>query len=58
MKGMGDEKDAFYVVRKGDIIGIYKSSADCQAQAAASVIFFFFFFILMLPFQICEFNFD
>ncbi|XP_057524235.1 uncharacterized protein LOC130803989 isoform X2 [Amaranthus tricolor] len=33
---MGDEKDAFYVVRKGDIIGIYKSSADCQAQAAAS----------------------
>lgn len=30
---MGDEKDAFYVVRKGDIIGVYKSFADCQAQA-------------------------
>ncbi|KNA25835.1 hypothetical protein SOVF_002890 [Spinacia oleracea] len=33
---MADEKDAFYVVRKGDIIGIYKSFADCQAQAAFS----------------------
>ncbi|XP_021741273.1 uncharacterized protein LOC110707562 isoform X2 [Chenopodium quinoa] len=29
---MGDEKDAFYVVRKGDIVGIYKNFSDCQAQ--------------------------
>lgn len=33
---MEDEKDAFYVVRKGDIIGIYKSFAECQAQAGFS----------------------
>jgi len=39
---MGDGKDAFYVVRKGDIIGVYKSFADCQAQAGFSVIFFLF----------------
>lgn len=36
MKAMGDEKDAFYVVRKGDVIGVYKSFADCQAQAGFS----------------------
>ncbi|KAH0451433.1 hypothetical protein IEQ34_018732 [Dendrobium chrysotoxum] len=29
---MDDESDAFYVVRKGDIIGVYKSLSDCQAQ--------------------------
>ncbi|KAH0462888.1 hypothetical protein IEQ34_007470 [Dendrobium chrysotoxum] len=29
---MADESDAFYVVRKGDIVGIYKSLSDCQAQ--------------------------
>ncbi|KDP45401.1 hypothetical protein JCGZ_09650 [Jatropha curcas] len=34
---MEDEKDAFYVVRKGDIVGIYKSLSDCQAQAGSSV---------------------
>ncbi|KAJ0099285.1 hypothetical protein Patl1_22021 [Pistacia atlantica] len=34
---MGDEKDAFYVVRKGDIVGIYKSLSDCQLQAGLSV---------------------
>lgn len=34
---MEDERDAFYVVRKGDIIGIYKSFSDCQAQAGFSV---------------------
>ncbi|XP_057248551.1 uncharacterized protein LOC104883567 isoform X2 [Beta vulgaris subsp. vulgaris] len=33
---MEDEKDAFYVVRKGDIIGIYTSFSDCQAQAGFS----------------------
>jgi hypothetical protein len=37
---MEEEKDAFYVVRKGDIIGIYKSLRDCQDQAGSSVILF------------------
>lgn len=32
-----EESDAFYVVRKGDIIGIYKSLSDCQAQISSSV---------------------
>nr|XP_027097277.1 uncharacterized protein LOC113716921 isoform X2 [Coffea arabica] len=32
-----DEKDAFFVVRKGDIIGVYKSLSDCQAQVGSSV---------------------
>nr|XP_043615262.1 uncharacterized protein LOC122587218 [Erigeron canadensis]XP_043615263.1 uncharacterized protein LOC122587218 [Erigeron canadensis] len=27
---MEDEKDAFYVVRKGDIVGVYRSLNDCQ----------------------------
>ncbi|KAI3985799.1 hypothetical protein MKX01_026585 [Papaver californicum] len=26
------EKDAFYVVGKGDVVGVYKSLIDCQAQ--------------------------
>ncbi|RZC79769.1 hypothetical protein C5167_042345 [Papaver somniferum] len=34
---MEEEKDAFYVVRKGDIVGIYKSLSDCQAQVGNSV---------------------
>jgi ribonuclease HI len=34
---MQNEKDAFYVVRKGDIVGVYKSLTDCQAQLASSV---------------------
>lgn len=40
---MEGEKDAFYVVRKGDVIGVYKNLSDCQAQAGFSVI----------PFDIC-----
>ncbi|XP_071711234.1 uncharacterized protein [Rutidosis leptorrhynchoides] len=28
---MEDEKDAYYVVRKGDIVGVYKSLNDCQS---------------------------
>ncbi|XP_074373713.1 uncharacterized protein LOC141714069 [Apium graveolens] len=28
---MGDENEAFYVVRKGDIVGLYKNSSDVQA---------------------------
>ncbi|XP_019094965.1 PREDICTED: uncharacterized protein LOC104756780 isoform X2 [Camelina sativa] len=31
------EKDAFFVVRKGDVIGIYKDLSDCQAQVGSSV---------------------
>jgi len=31
------EKDAFFVVRKGDIVGIYKDLIDCQAQVGSSV---------------------
>ncbi|KAJ6825123.1 uncharacterized protein M6B38_299185 [Iris pallida] len=34
---MEDDSNAFYVVRKGDIIGIYKSLSDCQAQVSSSV---------------------
>ncbi|XP_004291837.1 PREDICTED: uncharacterized protein LOC101312118 [Fragaria vesca subsp. vesca] len=31
------EKDAFYVVRKGNVVGVYKSLADCQAQQGSSI---------------------
>jgi hypothetical protein len=31
------EGDAFYVVRKGDVIGIYKYLPDCQDQVSNSV---------------------
>ncbi|XP_030553598.1 uncharacterized protein LOC115757496 isoform X1 [Rhodamnia argentea] len=34
---MEEEKNAFYVVRKGDVVGVYKSLSDCQAQAGSSV---------------------
>lgn len=34
------EKYAFFVVRKGDVIGIYKDLSDCQAQVGSSVIIF------------------
>ncbi|XP_057463923.1 uncharacterized protein LOC130753787 isoform X1 [Actinidia eriantha] len=34
---MDDEKHAFYVVRKGDVIGIYRSLRDCQALLGSSV---------------------
>uniref|UniRef100_A0A1J3DI33 RNase H type-1 domain-containing protein n=1 Tax=Noccaea caerulescens TaxID=107243 RepID=A0A1J3DI33_NOCCA len=32
-----NEKDAFFVVRKGDVIGIYKDLNDCQSQVGSSV---------------------
>ncbi|XP_043707822.1 uncharacterized protein LOC122657110 isoform X2 [Telopea speciosissima] len=32
-----EEKDAFYIIRKGDIVGVYKSISDCQAQVGSSV---------------------
>lgn len=31
------EKDAFFVVRKGDIVGVYRSFSDCRAQVGSSV---------------------
>ncbi|KAJ7970888.1 Ribonuclease H [Quillaja saponaria] len=34
---MEEEKDAFYVVRKGDVVGIYKSLSDFQDQLGSSV---------------------
>lgn len=36
---MEEEKDAFYVVKKGDVIGIYKSLRDLIAEAGISVNF-------------------
>lgn len=35
---MKEGKDAFFVVRKGDVVGVYKSLSDCQAQVGSSVI--------------------
>ncbi|PSS13572.1 Ribonuclease H-like domain protein [Actinidia chinensis var. chinensis] len=34
---MEDEKDAFFVVRKGDVVGVYKSLSECQAQVGSSI---------------------
>ncbi|XP_020274700.1 uncharacterized protein LOC109849302 isoform X3 [Asparagus officinalis] len=34
---MGEDNNAFYLVRKGDVVGIYKSLSDCQAQVSSSV---------------------
>lgn len=34
---MEKEDHAFYVVRKGDIVSIYRSLSDCQAQVSPSV---------------------
>ncbi|OMO50758.1 putative thiol-disulfide oxidoreductase DCC protein [Corchorus olitorius] len=34
---MDPEKDAFFLVRKGDIVGVYKSFAECQAQVGSSI---------------------
>lgn len=34
------EKDAFFVVRKGDVVGIYNSLSDSHAQVGSSVILF------------------
>ncbi|PKI56218.1 hypothetical protein CRG98_023413 [Punica granatum] len=31
------EKDAFFVVRKGDVVGVYRSFRDCQAQVGSSI---------------------
>ncbi|KAJ0095283.1 hypothetical protein Patl1_16223 [Pistacia atlantica] len=34
---MEQDKDEFFVVRKGDVVGVYKSLAECQAQVGSSV---------------------
>ncbi|CDP02148.1 unnamed protein product [Coffea canephora] len=34
---MGDERDVFWVVRKGDMIGVYKSMSDLQSLLRSSV---------------------
>ncbi|XP_020573204.1 uncharacterized protein LOC110019743 isoform X2 [Phalaenopsis equestris] len=34
---MEEDSEAFYVVRKGDVIGIYKCFSDCQAQVSSSL---------------------
>ncbi|RVX10644.1 hypothetical protein CK203_017029 [Vitis vinifera] len=34
---MEEEKDAFFVVRKGDVVGVYKTFSDCQAQVGSSI---------------------
>ncbi|XP_020082707.1 uncharacterized protein LOC109706335 isoform X1 [Ananas comosus] len=34
---MAEEGDAFYVVRKGDVVAVYKNLTDCQAQVSSSV---------------------
>ncbi|AQK79607.1 RNase H family protein [Zea mays] len=31
-------REPFYVIRKGDVIGVYKNLSDCQAQASKSVL--------------------
>ncbi|KAL2505117.1 Polynucleotidyl transferase [Abeliophyllum distichum] len=35
---MGDEKDAFYIVRRGNTVGVYKSLSDLQAVLRSSAI--------------------
>ncbi|GFP80069.1 uncharacterized protein mb2253c [Phtheirospermum japonicum] len=31
------DKEEFFVVRKGDLVGVYKSLSDCQAQVGTSI---------------------
>jgi hypothetical protein len=48
---MDHEKDgAFYVVRKGDVVGIYTSLSDSQAQVGSSVIFLSILFLFFIFF--------
>nr|GMD24265.1 uncharacterized protein LOC109166315 [Ipomoea batatas]GMD39367.1 uncharacterized protein LOC109166315 [Ipomoea batatas] len=35
---MKEERDGFFVVRKGDLIGVYKNLSDCQTQVGSSVL--------------------
>jgi len=40
--------EPFYVVRKGDVVGIYKTLSECQAQVSNSVSTFNFRQLLSL----------
>lgn len=42
-KKLAMEKDEFFVVRKGDLVGVYRSLSDCQAQVGTSVVTFLIF---------------
>ncbi|KAG6766069.1 hypothetical protein POTOM_030134 [Populus tomentosa] len=35
---MDHEKDAIFFVRKGDVVGVYKNFADCEAQLGTSIL--------------------
>lgn len=35
---MEEEKNSFFVVLKGDLVGVYKTLIDCQAQVGSSVL--------------------
>lgn len=34
---MKEENNSFFVVRKGDLVGVYKNFSDCQAQVGSSI---------------------
>ncbi|CAH9093171.1 unnamed protein product [Cuscuta europaea] len=34
---MNEDRDSFFVVRKGDLIGVYKNLSDCQSQVGSSI---------------------
>ena len=51
---MEEEKDAFYVVRKGDIVGLYKSFSECQAQAGFSVNVFYLKSYFQMLILVCK----
>ncbi|GER55970.1 RNase H family protein [Striga asiatica] len=36
-KPLMKDKEEFFVVRKGDVVGVYKSLSDCQAQVGTSI---------------------
>lgn len=46
---MAEEKDAFYVVKKGDVVGIYKSFTDIQPLLAASSVYPFSNLVMFFP---------
>lgn len=54
---MEEEKDAFYVVRKGDIVGLYKSFSECQAQAGFSVNVFYLLSYFQMLILVCKWSF-
>lgn len=53
---MKDDKEAFFVVRKGDVVGVYKSLTDCQAQVGSSVTNLIPYGVYNLAIVICSFQ--